>query len=57
MKKATKTDHLQFEAVMGAAIKGVPMNEAVTLITGQPKQWDALVERVIDSFGDLEIID
>ena len=57
MNKATETDCLKFEAVLGASIKGVPMNEAVTLITGQPEQWNALVERVIDSFGDLELVD
>ena len=44
-----------FDAVMGAAIKGVPLAEAVTLITGAPEQWDGLIDRVLHSFGDLEV--
>lgn len=44
-----------FDAVMGAAIKGVPLAEAVTLITGAPEQWDGLLDRVLHSFGDLEV--
>ena len=43
-----------FHAVMGAAIKGVPLAEAVALITGAPEQWDGLLDRVLHSFGDLE---
>ena len=44
-----------FEAVMGAVNKGVPLDEAVTLITGAPEQWDGLLDRVLHSFGDLEV--
>lgn len=56
MTKATERDLLQFSAVMGAALKGVPMHEAVTAITGQPEEWDGLLDRVIESFGDLELV-
>ena len=56
MTKATDRDMDLFAAVMGAALKGVPMQEAVTKITGQPDEWDGLLDRVIESFADLELV-
>lgn len=53
--KPTDQDFLQFQAVLGASIKGVPLDEAVTKITGNPNDWSALVDRVLYSFGDLEV--
>lgn len=50
-------DLLQFEGVIGAAIKGVPLEEAVTLITGAPEQLDDLLARVIDSFKNVELVE
>jgi hypothetical protein len=46
-----------FQAVIGAAIKGVPLEEAVTLITGAPEQWDDVLARVIDSFKNVELVE
>jgi hypothetical protein len=45
---------LQFEAVMAAKERGIPL-EAVAFITGKPDEWNGLVERVVDSFSDLEL--
>ena len=56
MTKATDCDMDQFAAVMGAALHGVPLQEAVTKITGQPEEWDGLLNRVIESFGDMELV-
>ena len=53
--KPSGQEILQFEAVLGAAIKGVPLGEAVSKITGSPIEWDGLVERMLSSFGDLEV--
>lgn len=50
-------DLLQFDAVIGAALKGVPLPEAVTLITGEPEKWDGLLARVLESFRDLELVE
>ena len=46
---------LQFEAVMGAKERGIPLPEAVAFITGKPDEWNGLVQRVLDSFSDLEL--
>ena len=53
--KPTEQEFLQFEAVLGAAIKGVSLGDAVSKITGSPNEWDGLVERMLYSFGDLEV--
>jgi hypothetical protein len=49
------TERLQFEAVMAAKARGIPLPEAVAFITGEPDEWNGLVQRVVDSFSDLEL--
>ena len=53
--KATEKDLLLFEGVLGAVGKGVPLEEAVELITAAPGQWNPMVDRVLESFGQLEV--
>ena len=52
----TDNDRLLFEGVMGAVIKGVPLDEAVAAITGKPAEWDQLTAEIIRSFGDLDLV-
>ena len=51
----TDNDRLLFEGVMGAVIKGVPLDEAVAAVTGKPAEWDQLTAEIIRSFGDLDL--
>ena len=49
------TELLQFEAVMSAKERGIPLPEAVACITGEPDEWHGLVQRVVNSFSDLKL--
>jgi len=56
MNRATERDNLEFKAVLGAVFRGVPMEEAVTKITGHgADEWLGVVERVATSFAELEL--
>lgn len=55
MSPIKEKDFLVFQGVLGAVLKGVPWAEAADAISGSPDEWNAVVDRMLVSFGDLEV--